>query len=108
MGKFVGVLLVAAMSNLAVAESVIVKNRGKVNLAPFRCERIAGSNLIKRICYDEREQYLLLNVAGTYLDYCGVRYATVSELESADSLGRYFNAHIDGYFDCSVNRVPKY
>ena len=106
--KLVSMLLVAAISNLAVAGSEMVKNRGEVNLAPFRCEMIAGSNLIKRVCYDEHEEYLLLNVAGTYHDYCGVRDSTVSELERADSLGRYFNANIEGNFDCGVNRVPKY
>ncbi len=36
---------------LASAEAVYVKYRGSVNLAPFACEWIARSSVVKRLCY---------------------------------------------------------
>lgn len=92
----------------AQSETVNVKYRGPVNLAPFKCETIGRSSLVNRVCYDNRERYMIINLQGTYYHYCEIDSRTVSELLAASSMGRYFNANIKGNFDCRVNRVPSY
>ena len=95
-------------SSLANAESVVVKYRGVVDLAFFQCESIDLSSFISRVCYDSREQYMVINLNGTYYHYCAIGADVVSELKSAASMGRYYNAQIKGRFDCRINRMPSY
>jgi hypothetical protein len=95
-------------SSMASAESVFVKGRGKVDLVSLECNTVTGSPLIRRICYDWREQYLLLNVDGTYYEFCGVRDSTVDDLKSADSIEQYYSTKIEADFSCRVNRTSKY
>lgn len=90
------------------AESVDVKYRGLVDLKPFQCTEVARSSFIKRVCYDGPNQYMLINLNGTYYHYCQIDGGTVDSLLNADSMGRYFNAQVKGRFDCRVNRVPDY
>ena len=92
----------------AAAETVNVKYRGPVDLAPFACESVSRSSLVKRVCYDKREQYMIINLQGTYYHYCGIDAGTVGQLQNADSMGRYYNAAIKGRFDCRTGRVPAY
>jgi hypothetical protein len=94
--------------SLARAESVYVKYRGEVNLKSFDCTDIAKSSFIKRVCYDETNEYMLINLNGTYYHYCAIDDDTVSELLAADSMGRFYNTNIKGNFDCRKNRVPAY
>ena len=90
------------------SESVDVKYRGMVNLAPFSCSDVERSSFIKRVCYDASNQYMLISLNGTYYHYCAIDADTVSSLLSAPSMGRFFNSEIKGRFDCRVNRVPSY
>ena len=90
------------------AETVNVKYRGPVDLAPFQCESVSKSSLVTRICYDRKEQYMVIGLQGTYYHYCEIDSGTVAGLRGADSMGRYFNARIKGNFDCRINRVPTY
>ena len=92
----------------AHAESVNVKYRGIVNLGPFKCEDVSRSSLANRVCYDGREQYMIINLQGVYYHYCEIDAATVGQLLKADSMGRYFNASIKGKFDCRSKTVPSY
>lgn len=94
--------------SLARAESVDVKYRGEVDLKSFDCTDIARSSFIRRVCYDEANEYMLINLSGTYYYYCAIDDGTVSALLAADSMGRFFNASIKGNFDCRENRVPEY
>ena len=98
-------LCIAAQVN---AETVNVKYRGVVALEPFACETITHSSLVKRICYDRREQYMIINLQGTYYHYCEIDAGKVSALHNASSMGRYFNENIKGRFDCRTRRVPSY
>jgi len=100
------VLLLAAEA--AIAERVYVKARGEVDLAPFRCETTSRSANVKRVCYDEREMYVLVSVKGIWYHYCGVPAATVTAWKKAPSKGRYFNESIRENFDCSVTSAPSY
>lgn len=96
----VGALLLVA-ADAALAERVYVKARGEVDLAPFRCEQVARSPNVKRICYDEPRQYVLVSLSGIWYHYCGVPATTVSAWKRASSKGRYYNDYVRGNFDCT-------
>ncbi len=106
--KQVGFLVLCSVVGLANAETVNVKYRGPVDLKTFTCEAIARSSLVKRVCYDQREQYMIINLQGTYYHYCEIDARTVTALFGASSMGRYYNAAIKGNFDCRTRRVPAY
>jgi hypothetical protein len=99
-----------ACPSLARADSVYVKYRGWVDLKSFDCTDIARSSYIRRVCYDEANEYMLINLNGAYYHHCAIDDGTVSALRAADSMGRFYIAGIKGKadFDCRKNRVPEY
>jgi hypothetical protein len=99
-------LLALFFSHLVRAETVNVKYRGPVDLKPFACQAIDRSSLVRRVCYDRREKYMIISLSGTYYHYCAIDAETVAALLGASSMGRYYNASIKGRFDCRINRVP--
>lgn len=102
------VLSLATLGGAAHAERVYVKARGEVDLAPFQCTNVSRSANVKRICYDERETYVLVSLKGIWYHFCGVPAATVTSWKKAASKGRYYNDTIRGNFDCSVTSAPSY
>ncbi|HTN49607.1 MAG TPA: KTSC domain-containing protein [Burkholderiaceae bacterium] len=100
-----GLLLVPGPAN---AERVYVKARGEVDLASFRCENIARSENVKRLCYDERESYVLVSLKGIWYHFCGVPATTVTSWKKSASKGRYYNDVIRGNFDCHEASTPTY
>lgn len=105
------ILLVAALAVAAApasAERVYVKARGEVDLAPFRCQTLARSENVKRVCYDEREEYVLVSLKGIWYHFCGVPPAKVTEWKKSRFKGRYYNDSIRGSYDCSVTPAPAY
>lgn len=92
----------------ALAEVVMVKYRGPVDLKLFRCDTISRSSLVNRVCYDRRERYMLVSLNGIYYHYCEIDPGTVNRFLDADSMGRFFNANIKGRFDCRLLRMPPY
>ena len=103
-------LLVALGAALSVqaGEVVMVKYRGPVDLAPFACEFVQRSSLVQRLCYDSREQYVIVNLSGTYYHYCEVPPSVVAAWRGADSMGRFYDQNVKGRFGCRSNRVPAY
>ena len=97
-----------AAASIACAESVYVKYRGEVDLRFFDCSDITRSSFINRVCYDRRNEYMLISLNGTFYHYCEIDAGTVSSLLNAPSMGRFYNASIKGQFDCRVHRVPGY
>jgi len=93
---------------MANAETVDVKYRGPVDTSHFQCESISRSSFVNRVCYDGSNQYMLIELSGTYYHYCGIDGGTVSELLGASSMGRFFNGYIKGRFDCRTGYVPNY
>ncbi|MEO1168425.1 MAG: KTSC domain-containing protein [Pseudomonadota bacterium] len=60
-----------------------------------------SSSAIKRAEYDEKAQRLTLWFPeGKPYDYCGVPEHIWHGLINAPSKGRYFNAQIDGNYQC--------
>lgn len=109
-------LLVSAIlisATFGSAETVNVKYRGAVDLAPFTCQDVTRSSFINRVCYDAHNQYMLIQLRSTYYHYCEIPDRVVAELMSAPSMGRFYNANIkgsgsDGPYDCRTHRVPAY
>ena len=106
--RLVFAVTLAVAAGTASAERVYVKARGEVDLAPFKCETITRSANVKRICYDEREAYVLVSLKGVWYHFCGVPAATVAGWKKATSKGRYYNDTIQGKFDCSIASAPSY
>lgn len=101
-------LICATLPISANAETVYVKYRGQVDLAPFKCEWISRSSFVNRLCYDSREKYVIVNLTGTYYHYCEVPASVIADWRQAASMGRYYNAQVKGRFDCRTLRVPSY
>ena len=101
-------LVVGTSVVVARAETVDVKYRGPVDLKTFDCSDITRSSFIRRACYDKANEYMLINLNGTYYHYCQIDPETVTALKTADSMGRYFNAEVKGHFDCRINQMPTY
>ncbi len=99
---------VRSAAQAASSEMVDVKYRGPVSLTPFKCDTISRSSFIRRVCYDEKNTYMLINLSGTWYHYCEIDPATVASLLDAESMGRFYNASIKGNFDCRTHRVPAY
>jgi hypothetical protein len=101
-------IAVLICSSAVRAESVYVKYRGEVDLRFFDCTDIARSSFIRTVCYDRRNEYMLISLNGTFYHYCEIDGGTVSALMTAQSMGRYYNASIKGRFDCRTHRIPEY
>jgi KTSC domain len=100
------VLLILSACN-TLAEEVDVRNRGRVSLDDFDCSRIESS-FIRRICYDEENKYLLVQLGSSWYHYCDVPDAVATGLVEAQSPARYFNANVRARFGCRVDQVPRY
>jgi hypothetical protein len=101
-------LLLILLAVPAHAETVDVKYGGPVDLKTFDCADVSRSSLVKRVCYDGPNQYMVISLNGTYYDYCEIDQGTVGALKSAVSMGLFYNASIKGRFDCPTHRVPSY
>src|SRR5664279_685976 len=95
------------------SETVDVKYRGIVDLKTFECRDINRSSFIQRVCYDNPQSYMIINLKGTYYHYCELPPATFDGLMGAPSMGQFFNQNIkgsgsDGPYDCRTHRIPTY
>lgn len=105
--------LALAATSLAHAETVEVKYSGRVDLKPFTCTDVTRSSFIERVCYDEAQSYMLINLSGTFYHYCELPAVTFDALMNAPSLGKFYNQNIrgavlDGPYDCRTHKVPSY
>jgi hypothetical protein len=92
----------------ASAETVIVKYRGPVDLAPFTCTAIPDSSFVHRACYDAPNSYMLIQLNAVWYHYCGLDPATWDGLLGAASQGRFYDQNIKGNFDCRITPPPAY
>lgn len=97
------------------AETVDVKGRGPVDLKAFNCQDVTRSSIIGRVCYDDANQYMLVQRNGIYDHYCELPKAARDALLNAPSMGQYFNANIEapgldanGPYHCRAHKVPSY
>lgn len=80
---------------------------------PFVCTDTPRSSFIQRVCYDKAQNYMLINLKGTYYHYCELPAATFDSFVAAPSMGQFYNQRIkgsgsDGPFDCRTHRAPAY
>jgi hypothetical protein len=98
----------------ADAETVSVKYReDPVDLAHFECTGYLDSSLVKRVCYNPANSYMLISLKGIWYHYCEIDAGTVAALLSADSLGRFYNKSIKdsgtgGRFGCRDKSIPEF
>jgi len=95
------------------SEAVDVRDRGAVDLATFECRDTPRSTIIQRACYDRAQATLIVNVKGSYRQYCGLSAATFDGLMTAPSMGQFFRQNFagagpDGPYDCGSGHVPGY
>ncbi|MBD9402098.1 KTSC domain-containing protein [Comamonas sp. CMM02] len=99
------------MSQMASAKTVQVKYQGPVSLDAFTCTDVHGDSNVNRICYDQKERYMVIKLDRTYYHYCEIDASTVAKLQSASSKNKFFQTNIrgngnDGPFDCRTHLVP--
>lgn len=95
------------------AESVNVKYRGPVDLSNFECTGNLDSSVVKQVCYNAANVYMLIRLKNTWYHYCEIDQATVDALLAAVSLGRFYNASIrdsgtGGKFSCKDKVPPQF
>jgi hypothetical protein len=100
------------LADPVLADSVNVKYRGPVDLKSFSCRDVTSS-FVRRICFDKAQQYMLIDLSGTWYHYCEIDASTVDALVTASSVGSFYNQRIkgsgnDGPFDCRTHKVPRY
>jgi hypothetical protein len=100
------IALVAIGALRTSSEIVDVRYRGPVDLKHFSCTNVERSSVVKRVCYDQSNHYMVISLNGIYYHYCEIDNATVTSLLAADSKGHFYNAAIKGRFDCRKSRVP--
>ena len=91
----------------ARAETIQVMGRGTVDLQHFVCE-VAPQSAIRRVCYDEENKYMIVQLGSLYFSHCAVEAEKVYGLLHAKSVARYFNAEIRGRHTCTPQTTPPY
>ncbi len=93
------------------ANYVEVKYRATpVNLASpgFEYHNTDVSSFIRGAWYDKQNNYLVMNIDGTYYNYCGVPESVWRGFKESESYGRYFNASIKESFEYKNCVGPDY
>ena len=93
------------------SEIVDVKDRGAVDLKPFKCQDITRSSVISRVCYDAEDRRMLVQRHAVYHQYCDLPKATLDAFLNAPSMGRHYRANIEGDgesgpYACRALKVP--
>jgi KTSC domain len=77
-------------------EAVDVEPRVSVALTEdFDCRDIKRSSIVQRVCYEEKQKYLIVNIEGIYHQYCDVPVSTYVTFMGAFSMGHYFQNEIE-------------
>ena len=110
--RFLIILALVLICQVATAETVQVKYHGAVSLDAFACEDVKERSDVSRFCYDKAARYMVIRLKTTYYHYCEIDAATVQGLERASSKRQFFETRIrgsgaDGPFDCRTHPIPK-
>lgn len=95
------------MISLANSYSIYVKYRGYVDVSEFQNLDLKSSSFVKEIFFDSKSNYLIVNLKGTYYQYCRVPNSIVSKWVNSYSLGKYYLRNIKGNYDCRLGGVPQ-
>ncbi|RZN10611.1 KTSC domain-containing protein [Bradyrhizobium genosp. SA-3] len=94
MVRTLALLLAQLATAPIVSETVETGERRLVDLGTFECRDITRSTVLQRVCYDRKQQDLIVANNGVYERYCGLTAETVERLLGAPSMGRFFNQNI--------------
>lgn len=93
--RSVATLLALLCSAPLTTETVNVRGRGEIDLAPFACTDTPRSTVVQRVCYDEAHRHLLVNARGTFSQYCGLSVSTFEAFVAAPSMGKFLRERIE-------------
>ena len=67
-------LLLAALSSVLLsAESICVKYGScQFDVSEFECSDTTNSSFVRRVCYDAKKRFVVINLAGTWYPHCEV------------------------------------
>ena len=105
------VILLILFTTVAFAKDIHVKYRDKpvdVGNGHFEKLNLKYSSFVKKMYYDKQNNYLVVRLKNTFYHYCGIPDGVVKNWIGSSSLGRYYNYHVKGNFDCRINYVPDY
>lgn len=95
----------------ANAREIKVKYRADpvdVDNGHFQVIETKPSTLVQQIIYDSPNNYLLVDLNGTFYHYCGIPGSVVSAWVASPSLGSFYNSAVKGNYDCRTYPVPHY
>jgi hypothetical protein len=100
------VLIIVNMTTITHAETVNVKYRGSVDVSSYNCNSVTRSSFIRRVCFNQSKQHMIIKLKGTYYEYYRVDDGTVNNLLNAPSMGRHYNSSTKSdaascRFDCN-------
>jgi|GEM_PF-1122383 len=99
--------VILALANGPV--NVKYRTNGPVNIHSSNFESLNKSDSdVGGAWYDSSQKYMVIELNGTYYQYCGMPADTWDWLKSVDSPYAYYQTDIRGNFDCRVNYVPSY
>ena len=92
--RSVAAMLALLCTSPVTTETVEVRGRGEIDLAPFACTDTPRSTVVQRVCYDTPREHLLVNAGGAYSEYCRLPAATFEAFVTAPSMGQFFRQRI--------------
>ena len=109
--RSVAIALALLWTAPVVPETVELGDHATIDLAPFACTDTPRSSVVQRVCYDEARRYLLVNVRGSYRDYCELPAAIFNAFIAAPSMGQFYSQQIaasaqSGPFRCQTEKAP--
>ena len=103
--------LLVSSAHVSRAETVPVLGRGPVDLTHLVCESVMQNitrGAMRRVCYDETNRYLVIQLGSLYLHYCEVEPHRVDALLHSEAVGPHFSANFAGRYDCRTRYLPRY
>ena len=107
-------------TNTIDTSSLTSPHRSKIIYVKYRRDRVdinhprweylntSKSSWVRGAWYDDDNDYMIINLSGTYYHYCSLPQSTWNSFKRASSFGSYYNAYIKGDYDCRRNYVPDY
>ncbi len=77
----------------------------------FELHDTSVSSWIRGVWYDKGNDYLIINLSGTYYHYCGVPtriWSIYKNFKQHQSYGRAYRNYLKGQYDCRLGYVPDY
>jgi hypothetical protein len=94
MVRSVAMLLALIWTSPVTTETVEVRDRGEIDLSAFDCTDTPRSTVVQRVCYDQMQRHLLVNIGGGYSEYCRLSAATYEAFVTAPSMGQFYRQRI--------------